>query len=621
MAGFSVADSQHHLTRFLSPLSLAAIGIASALWLAPTSVTAQQAYNPYRGAMQTQAAPRMAVATSASNQMPVGQMIQGIAEVTSAGVVRVNGVDLRLHGIIVPLEASAQSRASGDMIRMTKGNPVECVTVGTDTDGMTLAACGTDIQPNLALALIDAGRALVDRQQVANTPVADLYLDAERQARRADLGLWGPETGPIPVHTAGTPRRMAPTNLAPPPPKPMDQFAANQQQGPVIRFDDGSYIDLSNPISVPAPLPGTTSAPNSTLQSSFVAPDMPASLTATNSGQGIGQESFDQVSFNTLGLRDLPDQTMQLASLENALALPAELPAFGDAPETTMPSGGNDSVLLGLIGHLDDVIQRHRNAREQGELYVPTPPGEEPQTIPHNFPEEMADSTMMDTNQGGFAWWRVVVFMVVGSLAMAGAFWVFRWHQGFWPWERPMSGSQNAWQDRKRSARNLAATLDQEALNLSFALAERADIARLASSKPSGHTASDLRALRIEMPKLIGDNWEEVGRFSRSIGLQARMLHTQLAEYDRRVADLAALATEGRLHENIVDVFAALAKRLDELATLSKSVHQATRQRLKTPPAKTRKPRAQHQRGDVMTLQSPNHRSLTSPQWAEAARA
>ncbi|MEO0394008.1 MAG: hypothetical protein AAF213_12320 [Pseudomonadota bacterium] len=550
-------------------------GVTALAVSVPTLVAAQQAYNPYRGTMQTQtmqtqAAPRLPVATNLGNVTPVGARINGIAEITRAGVLRVQGRDLRLHGVIIPLEMAAQSRASGDLIRLTKGTPVQCVTVGTDTDGMTLAACGTEVIPNLALTLIDSGRALVDRQQVAGTPVADLYLDAERQARRADLGLWGNQSGgPIPVHTAGFNRRTPPRDLSPPAPKPLDAAAINYSDGPVIRFDDGSVVDLSNPVPVASLAPDTIATPASADRVSFITSDIPATAGVTASVASATNEVQD-VQFHTFGLRDRANQPDQVASLDAAIDLPSNLPEFGQPSlPATLP---NDSLLLGLIGHLDDVIQRHRAAQERGELYIPTPPGEAPRTIPMPVAEQPG------VTMSPLLWVGLASLL----LAALGLF-LYYWYTGIWPWERKTRAqdSQQEWADRNRSARQLAMALDQETLNLSFALAERADIARLASNKPSGHTASDLRALRFDLPNLISEHWQEVGRFSRSIGLQARMLHTQLAEFDRRVADMAALATEGRLHEKNTDVFAALAVRLDELAVLSRSVHNGLRQRLK----------------------------------------
>lgn len=589
--------------------------LASAMAFTMATAASAQTYNPYLGSMDPQAAPRMPVEASTSNTVSVGKQIKGIAEVIGPAMISVQGYDLRLHGIIVPLERAAQTKASADLIRLTKGNPVDCVTVGMDSDGITLAACGTDLYPNLALALLDAGRALVDRQQVAGTPVADLYLDAERQARRADLGLWGNETGPIPTHTAGIDRQItaAPTALAPPAPKPLAMNTGSSGSsrpavsgGPIIRFDDGSSVDLSMLGAVPM------SAAPEPVGSTFVPPDLAAQ-------QGIGQSAFDAVSFNTLGLRALPDDHQtgilsaqpQVASLDGSVELPATLPGFEDKSAQQ----SHNSMLLGLIGHLDDIIQRHRVAKERGEMYLPTPPGEEPRTVPM----ETETVTPQDSGSGyALLWGSLLALLIAGLGTMAAQ--AYRWHQGIWPWERRSVNNSLgvAWADRQRRAQSLAQTLNQEALNLSFALSERADIARLASTTRSGQTASDLRALRINPPGFIGDNWHDIGRFSRSIGLQARMLHTQIAEFDRRVADQAALATEGRLHTSSDKVFAALAKRLEELSQAAKQLHVSVKSRSQSPNLKRQTKRV------ARPVQKAVRTSVSSPQdagWAAAARA
>jgi len=568
--------------------------LKSALWLVPLTLAlsglaqpayaAQRIYTPNGGHVQMPA-PRAPVAATALQPVATGQKISGLAQVLSPNMLNVNGYDIRLHGIIVPLEMASQSKASSQLIRLTKGEPVECYTVGTDTDGIPLAACGTGTFPNLALALLDAGRAMVDRQQVAGTPVAELYLNAERQARRGDLGLWGNETGPIPTYPAGYARQAAPVDLSPPAPKPYASMADNGA-GPVIRFDDGSVVDLSRPVRLPAEsmraLGPDEARDMSDASAAMMLPDVPLS--------GIDPEALDKVSFNTLGLSALPTGTqtakpVQVAGRDSTMSAGELDPRL--EPEVSLSNPATDrmigfsNTLVSLIAHMDEAISRQRLARDQGKVYLPTPPGEAPR---------FADDPAASAGAGDVWRWLLLALMVV--MSAGGIAYIWRWYNGVWPWEAESEPEEQGWTTRRKQGLNVARTLDQDALNLSFALSERADIARLAGSTPSGRTASDLRALRLDPPAFVADNWERIGHFSRPLGLRARQLYSEISEYDRRVADLAALATEGRLHESGATVFGELAKRLEALSVQARDLHRDVRERINmtASPAPARKP-------------------------------
>ncbi|MBV6632641.1 MAG: hypothetical protein KI792_06370 [Alphaproteobacteria bacterium] len=543
------------------------------------------------------AAPRTPVATTAFNPLQAGHVVTGGAVVERAGILNVEGNTIRLLGIIVPLETAAQSRAAGDLIRLTNNQIVECAIVGTDTDGLALGACGTDTFPNLALAMIDSGRALVDRQQVAGTPVADLYLDAERQARRADLGLWGPEAGPVPRHLAGIPR-STPSDLAPPGRKPgMENLVASLGVGPVLRLQDGTEVPINTLVA--AATQATPAAPAETmaadLSASFVPPDVPLP-----NARPTGTPPASQLDLYTLGLRELPGSEMsrQVASLDGPAPMVLEQQAAGV---------GNG--LVSLIGHLDQVINRHQAAKDNGQLYLPTAPGQSPRTEPLN---------------GGISFFGWLLLLSASGAFGAAAAYAYRWYSGLWPWERVTTEPAAVWAERQRQALVLAQELDREALNLSFALSERADIARLAAAKPSGRTAGDLRTLRVDPLNLITDNWDRIGRISRSIGLQARMLHSRMAEYDRRVSELATMAADGRLHESGHEVFGALAKRLDELSLESKALHQSLRQRTKAAKPKRRKQRRPASARTTARVKQDVRVAPLGPSvggWSEVARA
>lgn len=539
-----------------------------------------QTYTPTGGV--TVAVPRTQVASTSLDVHPVGQHISGSVEVLSPTTLNVDGIDLRLHGIIVPIEMAAQSKAAANLLRMTKGQTADCYTVGTDTDGLPLAACGAGNYPNLALALLDAGRAMVDRQQVASTPVADMYLAAERQARRADLGLWGSETGPVPVYPRGSVRPTMPADLQPPDRKPGDvedmtlagagQGYGNAANGPVIRFSDGSSIDLSQPLDHAAPLeplraPGTVS---------FVSPDQPLASAPTPTVYEAG--GTVDGGFSSMGLIAEPGNTsgntpgvQQVASLGDS-----QLGMTAPSVSQQQPLMDANNTLIQLVNAIDQVMSQNRKAYEQGNIHLPTPPGE-PERV---MAREATTATSAPDIKSGLNGWLVALgALLLGALA-AGVAWGLRWYHGIWPWEQQAKPDQNFWLERRRQSVSLAQALAQCSLDLSFALSERADIARLAAANPSGRSASDLRALRIDAPALIGDNWERIGQFNRQIGLRARQFHSRIAEYDRRVADLAALATEGRLHDSGLAVFSTLAERLEQMAVEARELNQETRSRL-----------------------------------------
>lgn len=103
------------------------------------------------------------------------------------------GMTVSLWGV-APLEAGRQAiRTRAALDDIIAGAPVRCTPVRQLSPNTINARCLTGQEQDIALALIGQGLAVTERRDLAGSDLASAYLDAERQARAAKLGLWADE--------------------------------------------------------------------------------------------------------------------------------------------------------------------------------------------------------------------------------------------------------------------------------------------------------------------------------------------------------------------------------------------------------------------------------------------
>ena len=120
--------------------------------------------------------------------------VRGSAQIIDGDSIRVQGVEIRLHGIDAPegrqlcQNAQGQDYRCGDVARdalksMTRGLDVECNRLDVDRYGRWVSECRTE-QTILNEQMVMQGHAVAYRRY------SQAYIDAEEQARAEKRGIW-----------------------------------------------------------------------------------------------------------------------------------------------------------------------------------------------------------------------------------------------------------------------------------------------------------------------------------------------------------------------------------------------------------------------------------------------
>ena len=137
----------------------------------------------------------LALAKSPRGSLHSATTVRGHAQVIDGDSLRVNGVEIRLHGIDAPefrqtcfdgagRRYACGRRATEHMRRLVAGRVITCRKVTTDRYGRMVAVCRRDDGR-------DIGRRMVrDGWAVAFVRYSRRYVSDERTARNARRGLW-----------------------------------------------------------------------------------------------------------------------------------------------------------------------------------------------------------------------------------------------------------------------------------------------------------------------------------------------------------------------------------------------------------------------------------------------
>lgn len=118
--------------------------------------------------------------------------VEGQALILDGEKLRIEGVDLRLFGVVPPqLSASfgPQARAALDGL-IGGGQTIACHVRDRDHDGRLLATCRSASGADPAFELLRRGLAVAARGSIAETELAAPYVNAEIAAQNEKLGLW-----------------------------------------------------------------------------------------------------------------------------------------------------------------------------------------------------------------------------------------------------------------------------------------------------------------------------------------------------------------------------------------------------------------------------------------------
>jgi endonuclease YncB( thermonuclease family) len=122
------------------------------------------------------------------------ELAPGNAKVIDGDSLRINGQDIRLHGIDAPeyrqlcrdsqdQDYPCGKRAAEALRKLVRGGEVTCLAIDTDRYGRTVSDCRIGAR-NINAAMVRDGWAIAYRQHSL------AYTAPEREARQAKRGLW-----------------------------------------------------------------------------------------------------------------------------------------------------------------------------------------------------------------------------------------------------------------------------------------------------------------------------------------------------------------------------------------------------------------------------------------------
>jgi endonuclease YncB( thermonuclease family) len=212
-----------------------------------------------------QKAPRTPVAIEKLKGPDDNHSFTGTAFAIDGERMRLGDREIRLFGIVAPSLSSIMGPTARQALdQLLTGKTVSCQTRDRDREGRPLVQCTTDTTPDLALALVKDGYAVVARGSLAATDLAVPYDQAEKEASGSHKGMWGPLVGGA-SHPGGT-------AVAEPAAKPAPAQAAPAQAAPATPTSSSAPVAAATP-SVVAPSAAPSLAPS--LPPIFTQPAVP----------------------------------------------------------------------------------------------------------------------------------------------------------------------------------------------------------------------------------------------------------------------------------------------------------------------------------------------------------
>jgi len=226
--------------------------------------------------------PRMPVEgqplANAQITLPPSHEVSGTATIIDGEKLRIDGIDLRLFGIVPPqLSASFGPQARGLLDQLSAGQSVTCHVRDRDHDGRFLATCRVGSN-DLAFELIKRGLAVTARGSLSPTELAAPYEAAEQVAEAEKLGLWSTVQSPAPVPAPAVTAPVKAEAAAPLPPnlpasKKEEKLAAEtpaQSAAPAVSMPAPAPEKAAAPVVASAPPAVVVSAPPSAANSDAV---------------------------------------------------------------------------------------------------------------------------------------------------------------------------------------------------------------------------------------------------------------------------------------------------------------------------------------------------------------
>lgn len=136
--------------------------------------------------------PILAQAQNAAKQVTLGSVYVNSSTELSGQQRDDSTVDIRLWGIEPLPEDSASAKLASKLAleQLIRSASVNCTIKAWQGQTYAIAQCVNTSEKDIALALIEQGYAMADRQQIAGTLFETIYNDAETKARQSNIGLW-----------------------------------------------------------------------------------------------------------------------------------------------------------------------------------------------------------------------------------------------------------------------------------------------------------------------------------------------------------------------------------------------------------------------------------------------
>lgn len=190
------------------------------------------------------------------------KIVEGQATAIDTERLHIGDTDIRLFGVVPPqLSASYGPQARAWLDQLIQGETVTCRL--RDQDARIAATCGTAKAPDLALALLQQGLAVVARGSVRGTELAETYAQAEDQAQKQKVGLWSvvPVSAAVTIlpvgqgltKTAAPPAtEVKPVPENPPAKVPAETRRVTKEEAPVVASGDTPVAEASIGAEPPA---------------------------------------------------------------------------------------------------------------------------------------------------------------------------------------------------------------------------------------------------------------------------------------------------------------------------------------------------------------------------------
>lgn len=123
--------------------------------------------------------------------LPASRVLQGTALVVDSERVKINGIEVRLFGVVPPLlSASYGPQARAALDALARAGTATCRVRDRTRDGHLLASCKNAENQDFGAELLRRGLAVTARGTLHGTELATPYIAAEEAAKAQKLGLW-----------------------------------------------------------------------------------------------------------------------------------------------------------------------------------------------------------------------------------------------------------------------------------------------------------------------------------------------------------------------------------------------------------------------------------------------